>query len=430
VKNMNGHRVGPLGLMFVLTVYAFFMPFSLFPQLKNEESKERLALVGGQIYPDPFSKPISDGVVLIENGKITTVREKGRVYVPPDFETIDCAGRAIVGGFWNSHVHFAEPKWQNAADVSAAQLTAQLQEMLTRYGFTSVVDTGSLLSNTVAIRKRIASGEVAGPRILTAGLPLYPKDGIPYYVLDTIPPDVVKMIPQPATPEEAVRAVDENIAQGADIIKLFVVPIVRRDGKLVPLPMSLGIVQAATSEAHRKGKLVFAHPSTIEGVELVLRGHVDVLAHTIEDPEHWNAVIVKRLRAANVSLIPTLALFSDEHGFDTAHEGIPREVKSYSDAGGQILFGTDVGYLTNYPDLTREYELLGRAGLTFSQVLAALTTTPAERLGFAATTGRVTNGQDTDLVILNGDPAHNLMEFSRVKMTLRRGRIIYRAQGQ
>ena len=55
--------------------------------------------------------------------------------------------------------------------------------MLTRYGFTSVVDTGSLLSNTVAIRKRIASGEVAGPRILTAGFPLYPRDGIPYYVL-------------------------------------------------------------------------------------------------------------------------------------------------------------------------------------------------------------------------------------------------------
>ncbi len=427
---MNGRRVGPLGLMFVLTVYVFFMPFSLFPQLKNEESKERLALVGGQIYPDPFSKPISDGIVLIENGKITTVGEKSRVHVPSDFETIDCAGRTIVSGFWNSHVHFAEPKWQNAADVSAAQLTAQLQEMLTRYGFTSVVDTGSLLSNTVAIRRRIASGEVAGPRILTAGLPIYPKDGIPYYVLDTIPPDVVKMIPQPATPEEAVRAVDENIAQGADIIKLFVVPIVRRDGKLVSLPMSLGIVEAVTSEAHRKGKLVFAHPSTIEGVELVLSGHVDVLAHTIEDPEHWNAEIVKRLRAANVSLIPTLALFSDEHGFDAAHAGVPREVKSYSDAGGQILFGTDVGYLTNYPDLTREYELLGRAGLTFPQVLAALTTAPAERLGFAATTGQVANGQDADLVILNGDPAHNLMEFSRVKMTLRRGRIIYRAQGQ
>ena len=107
---MNGHRVGPLGLMFVLTVYVFFMPFSLFPRLKNEESKARLALVGGQIYPDPFSKPISDGVVLIENGKITTVGEKSRMQVPSDFETIDCAGRTIVGGFWNSLMEFSRVK--------------------------------------------------------------------------------------------------------------------------------------------------------------------------------------------------------------------------------------------------------------------------------------------------------------------------------
>ena len=54
MKNMNGHRVGPLRLMFVLTVYAFSVPFSLFPQRKTEESKERLALVGGQIYPGLF----------------------------------------------------------------------------------------------------------------------------------------------------------------------------------------------------------------------------------------------------------------------------------------------------------------------------------------------------------------------------------------
>lgn len=42
-----------------------------------------------------------------------------------------------------------------------------------------------------------------------------------------------------------------------------------------------------------------------------------------------------------------------------------------------------------------------------------------ERLGFAATTGRVANGQDADLVMLDGDPARDLMAFSRVKMTLR-----------
>jgi len=116
------------------------------------------------------------------------------------------------------------------------------------------------------------------------------------------------------------------------------------DPPIGPLPMQLPIVQAAADEAHRKGKLVFAHPSTIEGVELVLQGHVDVLAHTTEDPDQWNAALVKRLKSANVSLIPTLTLFSGENGPDAAHEGILREVKSYSDAGGKILFGTDVGY--------------------------------------------------------------------------------------
>jgi len=396
---------------------------------KNAPVKHRLALVGGTIYPAPFQPPISDGVVLIENGKIIGVGEKGKMSIPAGVQTIDCGGRTIVAGFWNAHVHFTEPKWENAANLPATQLTKQLQEMLTRYGFTSVVDTGSLLPNTVAIRARTESAQVSGPRILTAGSPLFPKDGIPYYVLDTLPPDLVKMLDQPATPEEAVRVVDEHVANDADIIKLFAVSPIHRDGKLVFLPMSLDIVQAATAEAHRKGKLVFAHPSLIEGVELVIRGHVDVLAHTIEDPEHWNDSTVARLKAANVSLIPTLTLFSGESGPDAAHEGILREVKSYSDAGGQILFGTDVGYLTDYPLLTREFELLHRAGLTFNQILATLTTAPAARFGFAQTTGRVAPGQDADLVVLNGDPARDIKAFSRVALTLRSGNIIYRDAG-
>jgi hypothetical protein len=45
--------------------------------------------------------------------------------------------------------------------------------------------------------------------------------------------------------------------------------------------MPLAIAQAATAEAHRRGKLVFAHPSIVEGAEIVIRGHVDVLAARI-----------------------------------------------------------------------------------------------------------------------------------------------------
>jgi hypothetical protein len=57
---------------------------------------------------------------------------------------LDCSGLTITAGFWNSHVHFFERKWANAATIPAPELTRQLQEMLTRYGFTSVFDLGSM----------------------------------------------------------------------------------------------------------------------------------------------------------------------------------------------------------------------------------------------------------------------------------------------
>jgi imidazolonepropionase-like amidohydrolase len=429
MKTLPVGAIRRLGACIVLTSLAPWLA-PLASTRQSAPTNHRLALVGGTIYPAPSQPPITNGVVLIENEKIIEVGEKRKLQIPADVQTIDCTGRTIVAGFWNSHVHFTDRKWENAANLPSTQLTKQLQEMLTRYGFTSVVDTGSLLPNTLVIRARIESSDVAnkvaGPRILTAGSPLFPKDGIPYYLVDTLPPDILKLLDQPATPEEAVRAVDEHVAQGADIIKLFTVSPVHRQGKLVWQPMPLAIVQAATTEAHRKGKLVFAHPSIVEGAEIAIRGRVDVLAHTVEDPEHWDNSLVARLKAANLSLIPTLTLFSGENGPDAAHEGILREVKSYADAGGQILFGTDVGYLTDYPLLTREFVLLARAGLTFDQILAALTTAPAVRFGFAATTGRVAVGQDADLVVLSGDPTRDIRAFSRVALTLRLGNILYR----
>jgi len=387
-----------------------------------------LVLVDAKVYLSPTDPPIENATIVIHNGRITAVGSSATTK-PPHFAravtVIDCKGMVVTAGFWNSHVHFTEPKWENAASLPAAQLAEQLQGMLTRYGFTSVVDTGSLLPNTLAIRKRIESGELAGPRIFTAGSPLYPKDGIPYYVIESVPPDVLKLMYQPATPEEAIRAVDDLVADGADIIKLFVVSWIRRDGKITPLHMQLPIVQAAADEAHRKGKLVFAHPSTIEGVELVLQGHVDVLAHTTEDPDQWNAALVKRLKSANVSLIPTLTLFSGENGPDAAHEGILREVKSYTDAGGKILFGTDVGYLTDYNELTREFGLLSRAGLSSQQILASLTTNPAQRFGYSTRSGRIAKGMDADLVVLSADPTRDVTAFFKVAFTIRRGKILF-----
>jgi imidazolonepropionase-like amidohydrolase len=71
---------------------------------------------------------------------------------------------------------------------------------------------------------------------------------------------------------------------------------------------------------------------------------------------------------------------------------------------------------------------MARAGLSYRQILAALTTNPARRFGFSRRSGRVAKGMEADLVVLDGDPAKDLTALSRVRYTIRGGRVIYAAR--
>lgn len=378
-----------------------------------------MALVGETIYISPFQKSVGNGVILIRDGKIAAVGTRAQVHIPEGTGTLDCSGMYVMAGFHNSHVHFTEPKWNNAAQLPADQLTSQLQEMFTRYGFTSVVDIGSRLDNTLALRNRVDSGEALGPRILTAGSPLYPPDGVPYYVKSTLPPEIVKQLPQPATPAEAVRQVDEHVAQGADVIKLFTGSWVAK-GQVVTMP--LDVAKAAVDEAHKKGKLVFAHPSNVAGFLIALQAHVDVLAHAVEDTRGWDPSYIKQMKDQGMWLIPTLKLFMGDSNLKTILE----EVEDYSQPHEQMLFGTDVGFLTDY-DPTDEYVLMQRAGMDFWQILDTLTTAPAKRFGEEKLRGEVKAGMDADLVVLgrDHDPERDIRALTHVTYTFREGRIIY-----
>lgn len=373
-------------------------------------AQETLALVGGRIYPSPDAEAIDNEVVLIEDGRIAFVGSRSEAALPVSARLIDCTGQTIVAGFWNAHVHI---------DLNNAR---NLEMMSTRYGFTSVVDTGSTLDDTLEVRNAIESGAIVGPRILTAGEPLYPEQGVPYYVSG--PEALVRDLPQPRTPEEAVDIVIQHLDEGADVIKLFAVSWVRRDGEVGPVPMDVEIMRAAVEAAHARGRLVFAHPSTEEGVELALASGVDVLAHASErlpgeSGTGWPRELVDRLLAADVSLIPTLTLFDGK-------EHMLAQVRAYA-GRGRILFGTDAGFVTDYVSLTAEFGLMEDAGMTFSEILDSLTTAPAEFFGYTSS-GRVAPGFEADLVVLRGDPANDVNAFADVAMTLRQGVVIYRAE--
>jgi imidazolonepropionase-like amidohydrolase len=100
------------------------------------------------------------------------------------------------------------------------------------------------------------------------------------------------------------------------------------------------------------------------------------------------------------------------------------QLRAYSAAGGQILFGTDVGYIEQF-DTSEEFGWMSRAGMSFQQILASLTTNPAQRFGYSTRRGRIAEGMDGDFVILRADPAQDATAFSKVRYTILGGKIIY-----
>jgi len=392
-----------------------------------------LALVHAKIYPSPSDPPIEDGTILVHNGLIRAVGPSAKVKVPHfarAVTVVDCHGLVVTAGFWNSHIHILTPGLLRAAGKSSAEISAQLDQMLTRWGFTTVFDIASVLDNTNNIRRRIDRGDLHGPRVLTVGEPFYPKGGTPIYVKgfleeNHIPSAEVESIPQ------AVERVRQQIRDGADGIKIFAGAITA-DGVL---PMPVDLAKAIVSEAHRAGKPVFAHPSNTEGIEIAIQSGVDILAHTAPMSGDWTPAFAERLKSAHLALIPTLTLFDVEADKAKASpeekeawiKQVVQELKAYSDAGGQILFGTDVGY-TDHFDTAMEYSLMSRAGMTMPQILASLTTNPAERFGYASHSGRIAKGMDADLVVLDGDPASDITAFAKVHQVIRAGRLIYPAR--
>jgi imidazolonepropionase-like amidohydrolase len=378
-------------------------------------SAQSLAITGAVAYTSASAAPIHGVTVLARDGRIVAVGSQG--HIPRGYELIRCEGCAIVAGFWNSHIHFTEPKWDAADKQPAQKLGDQLQSMLTRSGFTTVVDTASGLANTIALRRRIDSGEVPGPRILTAGLPLYPPDGIPYYVKDSTPPEVIRSWIPPRDAAEAVAAVDENIRGGADIVKLFTGSWVAR-GKVLPMPEA--IATAAVREAHRSGRLVFSHSSNLAGTQVAIVSHVDVLAHAPEDTRGIDDALLKTAVAQGMTMIPTLKLFS---GDDNIGE-IRGVVRRFHELGGRLAFGTDTGYLTDY-DVGQEFEQLATAGFTWRDTLRMLTENPARLFNDQKNRGRVAPGMIADLTVLEADPATDRSAFSRVRYTIKNGRVIF-----
>jgi imidazolonepropionase-like amidohydrolase len=294
-----------------------------------------------------------------------------------------------------------------------------MQEMLNRWGFTTVWDLGSDPRNSLPLRVRVESGEVPGPQILLAGA-IFPKGGHPIY----LPAEM--QLPEAATPDEAAQMAKARLALGLDGVKLMAGAYM---GSKPVVNMDVGVAEAAVRIAHAQGRPVFAHPQNKAGVNVVIAAHVDVMAHTVPTEPDYTADELSAFKAQGIALIPTLSLWTTVVSDPAISEHLVRsgvkQLETFSANGGPILFGTDVGFTKLY-DTTLEYEYMHRA-LSAPQVLASLTINPATY--FKATRkGRVKEGLDADMVVLDADPIADVRNLAKVAYTIRAGKLIYEKQ--
>jgi len=390
------------------------------PHPTPQRARGVLAIRDVKIYTTPDAVPVEHGTVVVRDGLI--VAAAAGAAVPEGARVLECPGCTITAGFWNAHVHFTEPKWQRAPWGPAATLGEQLKDMLTSRGFTTVVDAGSDPRVSISLRRRIETGGIAGPAIYTAGAALYPPQGVPYYLKSTLPFWMIWLMPQPESAAEGARVAERNFAIGTDLLKLFTGSWVTQ-GKVKPMPVE--IARAAAEAGHRHGQLVFSHPSDLAGTMVAVESGVDVLAHAPDSTGGIDAALLGRIVEKHMAMIPTLKMLATTVTKDPAYlQPIYGIVRQFHALGGELLFGTDVGYMTDY-STDDEFRALAGCGLNARDILRMLTVAPAGRFGVAGERGTIAPGRQADLVLVDGDPDRDTAAFARVRYTIRNGRVLY-----
>jgi len=371
-----------------------------------------LTITNAHLYVEPGVSPIEGMNISIKDGKIVSIYKhkplKSNII-------INAKGRSVTAGFWNSHVHLTNPQFKKPdGDI--------VKEMLLKYGFTTVIDTGSNLQDTLLLKKLIEQGKLLGPRIFSASGSFVFTNGTPSYLKGIKLPEIDQ-------PDQANSLIASVLNSGANGIKIFSGSF-QSQKETIHLPPK--VIRAISKATHSRDSFVMAHPTDRIGVVNAVNNGVDILAHTAPQAGPFGSDLIETMKQNNVAMIPTLKLWK----YELIQAGVNEnqalkfqkiainQLNEYLKIGGEILFGTDVGYMHDF-NTTEEFKLMSDAGMDYNDILASLTTVPSTR--FSTSDGKVLKGSQADLVILKDDPALDITAFSRVAYTIRNGKIIYKS---
>jgi len=422
--------------------------FSACPRIGAQAKAQQIVLKGARLIDGTGRPAIENSVLVIEGDHLAAAGKAGSVSIPKDADVRDVSGKTIMPALINLHGHLGLSS--NGADSVAGHYTEdnvvkQLNKYLS-YGVGTVASLGQDEDTIYKIRDAQRAGTLGGARLFAAGR------GFLEYTGRTNPTDVRY---RPQNPDEARGDVRELAAHHPDFLKMWVDDGLGHGTKIQP-----AIYQAIIDEAHKQHIRVFAHEFYLSDAKALLAAGLDGFAHSIRDQPVDNDLI-KTMKARGVFLIPTLVrdevLFAyadnlkwlDDPFFRAGFEpgalafvrspenvekgrkdpdiakyraGLEmgkKNLKTLSDAGVKIAFGTDSGIPTRFPGYFehRELQLMVEAGLSPMKAIVAATGTNAEILGGASQFGTLQAGRRADFLVLDANPLddiHNTEKLSAV----------------
>ena len=402
-------------------------------------SADSVLLRPAQVFDGVDLRPHSSWSVLVEGDRIAAAGPN--LSAPAGARIIELPGATLLPGLIEGHSHlflhpYNEALWDDQVlheplALRTARAVVQAERTLDA-GFTTERDLGTEGAGfaDVGLKKAIDQGIVPGPRLLVATRAIVARGA---YGPKGFEPGVA--VPQGAQEvagvDETIRAVRDQIAGGADIVK-FYADYHWGKGEPSRPTLSHAELDAGTAAAHDAGRLVAVHATTTEGMMRAVRAGAD----TIEHGYGGTADVFKAMAAKHVALCPTIAAseayaryFEHWDGKEPAPESVEENRRSFRlamQAGVPICMGGDVGVFAHGQNWL-EMEAMQRAGMPAAQVIIAATSGNAGILHLTDR-GAVKPGLLADLVAVDGDPTRDISAVRNVRFVMKGGQIVRGAQ--
>jgi imidazolonepropionase-like amidohydrolase len=414
-----------------------FIPLLLAALVASPSLGDTILLRPARVFDGVNPQPHEGWSVLVDGDKIRAV---GPGLTAPEGATvIDLPGETLSPGLIEGHSHlflhpYNETKWDDQVlheplALRTARAVVHARRTL-EAGFTTERDLGTEGAGyaDVGLKQAINQGIVPGPRLLVATKANVARGA---YGPKGFEPGV--SIPQGAEEisgaDEMTRAARDQIAAGADVIKMYA-DYHYLPGEPSRPTMTEAEMAAGVAVAHDAGRLAAAHATTAEGMRRAALAGVD----TIEHGYGGTPEVFRLMHDRGTALCPTLGAseayaryFQGWNGKEPAPESVQENRRSFQmaiRAGVKICMGGDVGVFAHGQNWL-EMEAMQHAGMPAAQVMIAATSGNA-RIFHLSDRGEVRPGLVADLVGTQGDPTRDVSASEHVQFVMKGGQLVRR----